>query len=645
MGFLHPMALLALPLALLPLWLEWRGLRSGEPIRFSSLYLLERARRAPTPRLPTRSRWVALLRVIAIAALVVAAARPVGCGAGDPAFHRPTRVIVAVDVSASAGQLAAGVRAWEAIAAAADSLLAAASPEDRLALAAVADGIVGWWEGSGPALRERLAGLGPGDRPSDWPRTLTVLIDRAGEGTETYLLTDGSVGVVPPSPVASRPEGYRVVGIRGVEVEGNRALAGARWVAEGEAAVFGLAWGAAPATAEVGRDRGGSVEEPRPIPLDGTEGAASWAVEDSATLRFREADALPADDRLYVARGGGGGRYEIVRWVPLDDHPESGSLFWAAALEALPEAARVERTASLADLAERRPHLALLPLRAYRPDEAALLASAARAGTRLLFSPACPAAACAPPPGWFPAEELGLPDLALELPPGSAPLSGRVPVGGGAVPVPEPLLDRAPVRGGFSPRGGAEPDWTWDLSTGRPALWTRGPVAIWLIPLGPPHTRLGTTPVFPLVAGAALSAWDPRWGAGAAGSRVGEPLRGVPDGASVTGPLHAGDGATTWEVPPGGAAPRPQRAGLYRVRGSEGSAIFVAVNADPAEGDLTRVPAAAWEAAWGPVVPPERWRAAQFPRRRGPELWPWALVLATLALAAEAAARRVRVNK
>jgi hypothetical protein len=81
------------------------------------------------------------------------------------------------------------------------------------------------------------------------------------------------------------------------------------------------------------------------------------------------------------------------------------------------------------------------------------------------------------------------------------------------------------------------------------------------------------------------------------------------------------------------------------VRDPSGSAIFVAVNGDPAEGDLVRVPAGDWEAAWGPVVPPEEWRAAVFPRRRGPELWPWALVLATLALVAEAAARRARSDK
>jgi hypothetical protein len=81
------------------------------------------------------------------------------------------------------------------------------------------------------------------------------------------------------------------------------------------------------------------------------------------------------------------------------------------------------------------------------------------------------------------------------------------------------------------------------------------------------------------------------------------------------------------------------------VRDPAGSTIFLAVNRDPAEGDLARVPAATWEAAWGPAVPPEQWGAVLFPRRRGPELWPWALVLASLALVAEAAVRRARVHK
>jgi hypothetical protein len=644
MGFLHPLALLALPLALLPLWLEWRGRRTGEPVRFSSVYLIERARRTRVPRLPTRSRWVALLRALAILLLAAAAARPVGCGAGDPASHRPTRAIVAVDVSASAGQVADGVTAWSRIQAAADSLLAAASPEDRLALAAVADGIVGWWEAPAPALRARLAVLAPRDRPSDWPRALAALDSRIDEDTETYLLTDGSAGAVPPAP-GSAPDraGRRVVIVLGEPAGGNRALVSADWTGAGEVSLAGRVWGEAPVAAEVGRWIGARAGEARALSLDGTAGSVTWDLPDSATFGFLEADALPADDRLYVARGTGSSQYEVVRWIPGDEPPESGPLFWEAALEALPGTGGVDRAASLAALASRAPELAILPIRAYMPAEAALLEGLAAAGTRLLFSPACGTPACVPPPGWFPAPTMAAPDLRLEERQAASSLTAR-PAGSRGVPVAEPLLDRAPIRGGLVPGATPAPDWTWDLAAGDPALWARGMMAVWLVPLGPPYTNLATTPVFPLVADAALSAWDPRWAGVGPGHRAGERMRGLPAGALVAGPTHAGPDAGTWQIPEDGEGPALERAGIYRVRDRAGGTIFVAVNGDPAEGDLTRVQAAGWEAAWGAAVAPEAWRQAVFPRRHGPELWPWALVLAVLALAGEAALRRARLD-
>jgi hypothetical protein len=134
-----------------------------------------------------------------------------------------------------------------------------------------------------------------------------------------------------------------VVGIRGAGSTGNRALAAATWVAEGEVSLSGMAWGDAPSAAEVGREIGAVAEDVRPIPLDGSAGASSWPVGDSATFGFREPDALPADDRLYVARGGGDIQYEVVRWVPGDEPPESAPLFWEAALHALPGSANVAR--------------------------------------------------------------------------------------------------------------------------------------------------------------------------------------------------------------------------------------------------------------------------------------------------------------
>jgi hypothetical protein len=303
----------------------------------------------------------------------------------------------------------------------------------------------------------------------------------------------------------------------------------------------------------------------------------------------------------------------------------------------------VGRARSLGELAARSPELALLPIRSYSPGEAAILDGMAAAGTRLLFSPTCGRPACVPGPGWLPPGQIAAPDLRLEDRDAASSLTGR-PTGSRAVPVPEPLLDRAPIRGGIVPATTPAPDWTWNLASGHAALWARGMVAVWLVPLGPPHTNLATTPVFPLVAGTALAAWDPRWASGGAGVRVGERIRGLPPGATVSGPAHAGADAGTWEVPEEGTGPVLDRAGIYRVRDPAGRAIFVAVNGDPAEGNLARVAPATWEAAWGAAVAPEALRAALFPRRRGPELWPWALVLAVLALAAEAAARRARMD-
>ncbi|HET6342922.1 MAG TPA: BatA domain-containing protein, partial [Gemmatimonadota bacterium] len=78
-GFLQPLALLALPLALLPLLLARWGPRRGEPRPFSSLHLFDEAERRPAPR-PGRSRRQILLRIVAIALLVLAAARPTAPG-------------------------------------------------------------------------------------------------------------------------------------------------------------------------------------------------------------------------------------------------------------------------------------------------------------------------------------------------------------------------------------------------------------------------------------------------------------------------------------------------------------------------------------------------------------------------------------
>jgi len=628
--------------ALLPFLLERRARLRGAPVRFSSLYLLDRARRSPQRRRTSPARWLALLQALAILFLVLAASRPVAPGGGDPASHRPTRAVVALDVSASMRQGGAGGTAWEELQAAADSILALAGPGDRMALAAVADRVVGWWEGPPATLRRRLAALAPTARASDWPAALEALASRLDDSTESYLLTDGSHGTRPPEPGGGAP-GRPVLRTWAPPPEGNRGLAAAAWQTAGTVGLEARAWGAAPAAAIAGRRSGEELREPAALALGGGP-AGSWTVPDTATFAFAEADRHPFDDRRWVARGSGAGQYRVARWAPPDDPPEPGALFWEAAVAAAPRGAEEERVATLAELAARPPHLALLPLRAYRPGEAALLAGLAEGGTRLLFAPTCADPACVPGPGWLPGS--AVPDVAWALGPeerqatlaagpersGAAAAAGSAPAA-----VPAHLVAQVPVRGSLRTAGGPAPDLEWRLSSGAPALWARGAMAVWLVPLGPPATRLGTTPVFPLVADAALAAWDPRWGAAAGGALVGEALP-VPAGAVVTGPLHD-PRPRRWEVAEGSAPPRPEAPGLYRVEA--GATSFVAVNADAAEGDLTPVPPAAWRAAWGvEPTPPEAWQGALFRRRRGPELWPWALVLALAALAGEAALRR-----
>lgn len=646
MGLIEPLALLALPLALIPLLLEWQGRRSGEPVRFSSLYLLERARRTTRRWTPTRSRWITLLRSAIIAALVLAAARPVGPGAGGPATHYPTSLVVVVDVSSSTRQNHEGVSAWSGIQAAADSLLALAGPEDELALAAVADGIVGWWEASAPALRRRLGDLEPTWRASDWPATLAALESRIDKGTESYLFTDGSQGGTPPEVdrgISDNDLGHRVVHLWGAPARDNRGLSEARWVAGGLVALRARGWGSSPAAvATAGRLVGTDIVEPAPLLLDpaGSQ-TAVWSLPDTATFAFVEADRFSGDDRRYVAPGRGG-IYHVARWAPADEPPDSGPLFWELALAAAPRQPVVQRGADLGSLLDLEAQTIILPLRTYQAGEARALAGLAREGARLLFVAVCPRV-CAPPSGWFPAD-LDLPDVRPGPASGTAgTILAERPSGTDVEAiVPGHLVSRVPVREAYSVTADPAAEWTWALSSGEPALWVRDNVAIWLVPFGPPATRLGTTPLFPLMADAVMSAWDASWSAGRAGVEVGEPFPADPTGGTIEGPLHLGADRSTWSIPPSGRPPRPQHPGIYRLSpiGAEG-ASFVAVNSDSREGDLTPISSDVWEQAWGAQPIDEgAWHGALFPRRKGPELWSWFVLLAVAGLVIESRLRR-----
>ena len=263
--------------------------------------------------------------------------------------------MVAVDVSASVGQGDGERTAWASVRAWADSLLALTGPGDRVALAAVADGVVGWWTGEPTALRRRLSGLEPTARASDWPRVLAALEARAVDDTETYLLTDGSRGARPPSLSASSGarSGYRALRVWEGAGARNRALSGVRWTGTDRVELVGRVWGGDDGPQVAGRRIGDALTERAVLPMDGSAGAAAWTVGDSATFALAGSDGLPSDDRLPVARGAVGA-YRVARVVAPDEPPESGPLFWEAAIRAAERGAVVERAGAARHERDRR---------------------------------------------------------------------------------------------------------------------------------------------------------------------------------------------------------------------------------------------------------------------------------------------------
>lgn len=642
MTFLTPWALFAAPLALLPLWLAWRARRAASPALFSSLYLVEKAQHDERRRASSRSRWLQIVRAIIVLLVVVAAARPVGPGRGGPGQHDPTRAIVAVDVSGSVSQrLDDGGVAWERIRSAADTLLALASDDDSIVLAAFADEIVGWWEGPAPALRRQLAKLEPSARPSDWGAVVEALAHRTDNSTESYLFTDGAVGGGEPGQTRTPLEGYRVIRVVGSASGVNRGLVGTERRSDGRVGLIARVWTADGVAAPVvaGRWIGGRVSDPGALPADGAPSPTSWAAPDTATFALVGVDPLVLDDRWYEASPAGEPAYRVGRWVPADDPGESGGLFWETALSAAAGEIEIVESSTLDGVLASDPALALLPLRRYRTAEVGLLEAAAARGTRLLFTPSCAAEACVPTGEWLPGTSLVTPSLTWSLAPATRRATLRArggPEGDGPPAVPGHLLARAPIRPAIVTDGAAA-EWTWILDTGEPVLWVNGSVAVWLAPLGPPVTHLGTTPIFPRIASAVLDAWDPRWDEARAPRLTGTLWSGGASGATITGPLGA-TGEERKEVPPGAPPLRLEEPGLYHVE-REGSS-FLAVNAHPGEGDLRPLDTAAWERMWGVApAPPSAWRDRIFPARRGPELRFWFLALALVGLAVEATLR------
>lgn len=140
MTFLHPLALAGLAAAAIPALLHLLQRRTPPEVEFPALRYLTEAERRSARQLRLRHVLLLLLRTALIAALVLAAARPlVPARAGGA--HQETALAVILDNSPSAGAVVEGRRVLDRLRVTAQTSISRAAPGDRLWLM-FADGVL-----------------------------------------------------------------------------------------------------------------------------------------------------------------------------------------------------------------------------------------------------------------------------------------------------------------------------------------------------------------------------------------------------------------------------------------------------------------------------------------------------------------------
>ncbi len=190
MTFLHPLALAGLVAAAVPALLHLLQRRTPPELEFPALRYLTEAERRSARRLRLRHVLLLLLRTALIAALVLAAARPlVPARAGGA--HQATALAVILDNSPSASAVVEGRAVLDRLRTIARGSLSGAAPGDRLWLM-LADGVLR--SGSREALVAAVDSATPGERRLDLVDAVTRaarLVDAEPlPGREVHVVSD-----------------------------------------------------------------------------------------------------------------------------------------------------------------------------------------------------------------------------------------------------------------------------------------------------------------------------------------------------------------------------------------------------------------------------------------------------------------------
>jgi hypothetical protein len=189
-SFLAPFYLMLAGAAAVPLLIHLMRRRIGQRVEFPAARYLERAEKEHSRTLRIRNLLLMLLRVLAVLAIVLAAARPMARWVGSG--HAPTAIAIVIDNSLSSSAVVNGRPVLDQFKSMARDVLSSATSTDRLWLVTIDGRVRG---GNAGVLRDEVARLEPiagtGDPSGALSRAASVVRSAGLEARQIALLTDG----------------------------------------------------------------------------------------------------------------------------------------------------------------------------------------------------------------------------------------------------------------------------------------------------------------------------------------------------------------------------------------------------------------------------------------------------------------------
>lgn len=357
MSFLAPLYLLLVAAVAVPLLLHLRRRRIENRVDFPAVRYLERAEKDNVRQLKIRNLLLMFLRIAAVLAIAMAAARPIGAFFG--AGHVPTALAIVVDNSMSTGVIVNGEPLLATLRARALEAANAASGSDRVWLVTVDGTVTG---GSLDAVRQAVSRidvhLGRGDLANAITRATGLVTGSGMQARQVVVVTDGQASAW-TAPLSTGEVEVALLAAAGPAPRNRAVIAAdprpARWTPRG--AVVARARLADSATYRIALGEQtlarGTARDGEDLTVRAAPPQRGW----QAGLVELEPDELRADDARWFAVWLGA----APRVRP---EPASGP-FLRTAVDALVQDARVvigdDATLAPADGAARLPALLLAP--------------------------------------------------------------------------------------------------------------------------------------------------------------------------------------------------------------------------------------------------------------------------------------------